>query len=88
MATFIKHKQFMNVCIKVAKIDAGDLVIGNYWNLGQSGESYPLEEAFSHNIRKSEHGDWLFYSGTNKNLREVTWQPGQKFFSRRLSAIS
>ena len=76
---FIKHEKFTDVCIEVRHekqgADGKRSYYGMYWNLGQSGPSYPIEVETKVIVYPEEFENWLVCLDAKPNLREADWMP-------------
>lgn len=76
---FLKHKQFMDVCIEVRSLtknkDGALKIYGTFWNLGQSGTSFPIGEDVRLKIDEEAAPNWEQCLDGCENLREAKWLP-------------
>jgi hypothetical protein len=76
---FFKHEAFMDVCIEGRAVsptkEGGLKVYGIFWNLGQSGQSFPIGEDIRLKIAPEDLHKWVKCVNTGPNLREAEWLP-------------
>lgn len=76
---FFKHKKFTDVCIEATftkkNLDGSLDLRGTFWNLGQSGQSFPLSVPTRAKIEVDKVDEWEYSVDTNENLREAIWLP-------------
>lgn len=77
---FIKHKQFMDVCIEVRNIlpsaHGGFKLYGCFWNMGQGAGPFCINEEVRVNIADPAAWDMCNQAGPDGSLREgALWEP-------------
>ncbi len=74
---FVKHEKFMDVCIEVRHITPssdGIKIYGTFWNLGQSGKSFPIGSDLKLKIPFDEVSQWKQCVDASEDLRVADWQ--------------
>jgi len=74
---YLKHKKFLDVCIKchdIVTLNSGALIVyGSWYNLGQLN-SYAINLDTSIVIERQNLRDWMFLeTDDDTNLRKETW---------------